>query len=612
MSTRGHPRSPARRGDGGSPGDGARRGAARSAGRCLGGILPRALVSAALLAGLALAANEAGRATAQPRPTEADAAWLLDATNQRINTDTTPLAISREVTNDASLPRGAGSAQDDWRGESPRDPTNFRVAMRAAQPEVRSAGVVVETLDPASGALRGRLEVRLTRASPEVELRSPFLRLVADEVDARAPGVADRVLRAGLGDELRVRSDDRVLLRARVGAAAGLGLRPPARDGVALRGRLRVRVLRLWPGGPPSIGRDEAHALALARAQVAAASEAWAQCGVTFGDGRDADVALADPPPAWIVAIGDGAGLPATGGGTLRVAAEGRIVSISIQPGATPVETALALAEALVRAGFRVTVIENAPTERGAGRSADVLVRTPDGVPVALAAPPGEPLSTDARQPARLGGVDLADGLLEFDNDAAAVGTLEERALVHAVADADPATIDVLVVPRFSRGTRQGEAFVRAEGGALAGVVLLDRNGVRQHRQAYTLAHELGHVLLDQPYHPDNLAGGGPHLLMHSEASGDGVTGPKRLTAEQCAVARERGAVRAVPPLLAPVTGDPLGAAASGVNLAPASTAEPPPPARAGPFNRARRGPARAPRRATRPRARRARRARRP
>src|SRR5690606_18281189 len=126
-----------------------------------------------------------------------------------------------------------------------------------------------------------------------------------------------------------------------------------------------------------------------------------------------------------------------------------------------------------------------------------------DGRPVALAPDGDAPLSSDAQQRVRLGAVDLTDGVREFDNMTALTGTLEERALVRALADADDATIDVLVVSEFTGGTRDGEAFVSAEAagapGSIANVVLLSRAGVARGRVAFTLAHEIGHVLLDLP-----------------------------------------------------------------------------------------------------------------
>ena len=44
--------------------------------------------------------------------------------------------------------------------------------------------------------------------------------------------------------------------------------------------------------------------------------------------------------------------------------------------------------------------------------------------------------------PTQLGRVSLAEGLAEFDNMNSVAGTLEERPLIHSLADEDPATGD--------------------------------------------------------------------------------------------------------------------------------------------------------------------------
>jgi hypothetical protein len=215
------------------------------------------------------------------------------------------------------------------------------------------------------------------------------------------------------------------------------------------------------------------------------------------------------------------------------------------------VDTALAIAEAVTQIGYRARVTENAPTEFGAGRSADVVVRDVAGRLVELAPVDSAPLSTDAQQSVRLGVVDLGDGLREFDNMTAMAGTLEERALVKTLGDEDPATIDLFIVNRFGGGTRQGEAFIEGDGGAITNTLILDRTGIRQEREAWTQAHELGHILLNQPFHPDNVGPDRPWLLMDSDNSAGLVTGPKRLTPEECARARRESGVESLPTLLA-------------------------------------------------------------
>src|SRR5258708_55021 len=139
---------------------------------------------------------------------------------------------------------------------------------------------------------------------------TPPLRLDPDRLDRDYAAVHERSLEAELGGELQVESASRVLARWRVGAP-----RSPVFAGIGrLSLKLRVRVLRLTPGGAPSIGGDSGAALSLARNEVLAASKLWAQCGIDLQGPSALDIQVVDPPPIELVAIGCDAGLPASGG----------------------------------------------------------------------------------------------------------------------------------------------------------------------------------------------------------------------------------------------------------------------------------------------------------
>jgi hypothetical protein len=84
----------------------------------------------------------------------------------------------------------------------------------------------------------------------------------------------------------------------------------------------------------------------------------------------------------------------------------------------------------------------------------------------------------------------------------------------------------------------------------MANALIFDRNAVRYERQAWVQAHELGHVLLDEPLHPDNVGPDRPWLLMDADARQGRVGGPKRLTENECAQARRRSGPGAFPQLL--------------------------------------------------------------
>jgi len=257
------------------------------------------------------------------------------------------------------------------------------------------------------------------------------------------------------------------------------------------------------------------------------------------------------------LSVADEDGLPARGGGELRFRVDDQAIGpVRTQPNARPVETARSIAAALADAGFHANVTENLGARAGAGRSADVLIRTHSGAFVHLEPVPGVALSTDVRQSLRIGSVDLSDGLQEFDNMTAQVGTLEERTLIKALGDEDPRTIDVFVVSHFTGATRQGEAFIAEPAGPITNTVLIDRNGLRHATLAWTLAHELGHVLMNDPLHPDNVGPDRPWLLMDADSGRGTVDGPKRLRAQDCQRVRdtERSARR---PLLTPFDPEP-------------------------------------------------------
>jgi hypothetical protein len=485
---------------------------------------------------------EAGRERIDLPCTVVRLGWL-DGMNRPLEATRHAVGVSREITHWDSLPR-------DFTYDQPSpDVDNLRSEVWDPSIEVDEIEAVLESVDPVTRTLRGSLRLKLHRPDRSSPFRSAYVRLVADRTDLRAPGVRDQVLLVALRDSVRLRY-------ATAGGSAEQQLRvgrPGREDGpqAARRATLRLRVLRTRPDGPPVIGTDEASAVRIGREQVQIANEVWLQCYIDFGRPKDADVAVVAPPPPSLLAVADGDGLPAKGDGHISFRADGYpIQGLPTRRGDRPVQTALRIAEALKRAGFVPQVTENPATEFGAGRSADILVRDNSGHLVHLEPIEDGPVSSDARQKVMIGVVDLSDGLQEFNNMNAAAGSLEERALVKALADDDPTTVDVFVVNRFTQGTRQGEAFIKGSEGAIINTLILDRNGLRQQRTAWTMPHELGHVLLNHPYHPDNFGPDRPWLLMDSDNNRGLVSGPKRLTEEECQRVRAQSDVHTIPPLL--------------------------------------------------------------
>lgn len=383
------------------------------------------------------------------------------------------------------------------------------------------------------------------RVDAELECAtSPPITLWGDVVDRSHPDVRATALVAEVGGKLVVGVDDS-LLALRIGGPRDGALGAVGR----LRGRLRVRILRQGPGGDPAIGENVDAALALARQELGTANALFGQCGIVFGTERELDVKVVDPPPPHLVALGCGEGLPASGGAlSLRVG--GRDVRVVTREGDTPVVVANELARAIGKAGRVAVVSPNALASPGALRSVDVLVRDERGGPVEIV--PGEPFNTDPTLGVCLGEVELADGLSYFSDFDAAAGTLEERTLLKAFDDGDPASIEVLVVPAFARAGRIGESFIYGEGASLRNAVIVDRAAIRAGPRSFALSHELGHILLNLPGHPDDFGVDRPSSLMDADATDPTVFGPRRLSLEECQRALRESGPGAAAPLLEP------------------------------------------------------------
>lgn len=470
--------------------------------------------------------------------------WL-DASNAMIDPANTALGISRRITHDRSLPREIGA---ETRSD---DPENVRIEVEDAssRANVLYASLLAQDSNgKVSDALR---HLPLSRVGRSHRFRSGFVRLVADDTDKSAPDIGAQLLKVRLRDRVGIRMFD---ARSPLTQDAFVG--KPGRAGgehAVLRGKLRVTVLRVAPGGATVLGDDEEQATLLAREQVVIANEIWAQCFIDFGRPEDTEVRIVDPPPAALLSIADVDGLPAAGGGEIRVRVGERVIGpIATVSGHTPEQTARSVARAFKAAGFSAELSLNPRIERGAGQSADLIVRDKRGQPVALSVDSQAPLTTDSRQRVEIGRVDLRDGVQEFDNDVSAAGTLEERTLMKLLTDNDPTTIDVILINQFVSPDRQGEAFIESDVSNLANTLIFDRNAVRFQRQAWVQAHELGHVLMDEPFHPDNLGPDRSYLLMDSDARQGRVTGPKRLSDVECKRARRRSGPGATPVILAP------------------------------------------------------------
>ena len=408
------------------------------------------------------------------------------------------------------------------------DPDALRITLEAP-PRAESVPRIHVVSYGALGQKQDELDVPLERSACErgrSELTcfaSVPVRLVVDDVDRRHALVSGRSIRGEIGGAVELQRDGRKLLRVRVGAPRLLNVAP------AYTAKIRPFVVRFDKGGAPSIGTDDKTAADEMKAELAMAAAIWGQCGVTFTGG--ADVRVVDPPPSHLVAFGDTGGVGASGG-SAALTVDKKLVRVAFTPGMGPVLAAQAFVRAVEKEGFVGVLSTNARTMPGARPGADVSVRRASGelAKVALAGAP-----EDATMTVRVGHIDFADGLDHFTDSDSVAGTLEERTLVKALDDGDPTTIEVIIIPRFSGSGRIGESFISSDFSSLRNVVLIDRAGIRARSTSLTLAHEIGHVVLDMPGHPDDYGTDTPTLLMDSDAADASPFGPRRLTRDECA-----------------------------------------------------------------------------
>src|SRR5262249_22690470 len=102
------------------------------------------------------------------------------------------------------------------------------------------------------------------------------IRAVADDIDRSHPMVADRSIKVELGGALVVaQTGGEKLQMIRVGGPRHSDVGPIVR----YRARMRVRLVRARPHGPPPMGGDVAGAIRVAQDEVRRANALWAACG---------------------------------------------------------------------------------------------------------------------------------------------------------------------------------------------------------------------------------------------------------------------------------------------------------------------------------------------
>ncbi|HUT79248.1 MAG TPA: hypothetical protein VM285_16230 [Polyangia bacterium] len=474
---------------------------------------------AALLLVTAIAAPAAGAGSGTSVEPEIGVVWL-DADGGEISEDHGAIGVFGV----AGVATGAAGS-----------PARFRLVMPdpSQPPSVR---LTIASVPAAGGRDRDALRGVPLEPIGDGRLATPWLVAVASLEDLRDPGLAGRAL--------RVRVDDRVEARVRRGggrahrSSRAVTLSAADSGSLALRRvELEVVVLRRGPGGPPVAGGDEAGAVSMMRFQAEVLNEVLAPCAVWVGAPAELPVRVVEPSPTALIAIGDPLGLP-SGGGEVRLEIDGRrLPSLKVGSGYEPAETARILAAHVRQAGLRALVSQNALNPFAVYATVDVVVRRADGAPATVRPWEGSPVTTDRRQPIRVGGMELGVGIDARGPNDFASGTIQERALVKVLGSDRPGPIRIFVVDGLGAGRKQGEAFPRSAGPALGDTVIMDWRAFRNTRQAFALPHEVVHLLLGDLGHPDAAGDRRPELLMHSRAS-SAVDGPRRLTGDQCGVIR--------------------------------------------------------------------------
>lgn len=488
------------------------------------------------------------------------AVWARGATAAELFTVDGGGQVVKAANSRASLQRTPPTVEPEDPTAPHRDPDALRYLL--VDSEGRLPALVDITSVDTTGRVLDRLDdvplVAVPCPAPIAADRSCAvtapIRAVIDDIDRQHPLIARRSLRARLGGAIVLGAGPATLGRVRIAGPRQTEVGAIDR----YRARLRFVFVRLAPGGGLPVGGDEDGAREIAARLVDRTSALWSACGVDFGPPTQTAVELVDPPPPALLAIGCGHGLRASGG-TIRFLAGRQRFEVPTVAGQTPAETARRVAAALRAAGLAPELFDNPRMAAAAGASTDLFVRDAAGQPVALA-PLDGPVSDDATQVACIGNVHLEDGLQHFSDVDAAVGTLEERTLLRAIDDGDPTTIDVVLIPAFARGGRIGESFIAADGGTLPNLVVIDRAGIHGGGASFTLAHELGHVLLDEPGHPDDYGVDLPTRLMDADASDGTAFGPRRLSLDECARAVRQSGPDAPVTMLTPWPLEPLGA----------------------------------------------------
>ena len=90
------------------------------------------------------------------------------------------------------------------------------------------------------------------------------------------------------------------------------------------------------------------------------------------------------------------------------------------------------------------------------------------------------------------------------------------------------------MVPELGGGGRIGESFIVSPGSSLPNSVIIDRSAISAGARSFALAHELGHLFLSMPGHPDDFGVDKSWSLMDADVADGSLFGPRRLSIADC------------------------------------------------------------------------------
>jgi hypothetical protein len=406
-------------------------------------------------------------------------------------------------------------------------PCRFRVV--ATPPQSRPfVYATILTSKPGSGKIRDRLTIAAAETADNTKVATPWVSLCESFwKDAGVPSV-----RGVLGDDLFIfvgfGAQKPTVLRARVG--------PPKEFSPTLRAPLSLRVV-----SKTSIASSQRRAYnQILERHLDWTNEVLGQCGISVDTEEPGSMAYVEAPKQTFVSLGSELGILPT---ELEVSIEdeGRLFSrFGLAGMRIPLLAAQNLAAFLETQGLSCRVIENSPRPSRAHSGADLSCIRADGTPARLrieAQPPFADIMTAE--------VVLGDGLTCYTQDLGSSGSPEQRALILGLWPSPPGISRLIIVDKLLCLQQLAQSFSDDPKSPLFGAMIIDRRGLARGREVFALAHELGHVLLSTPGHPEDDEPFDPELLMNSQSSSI-YAGPRRIPAPLCELMRRSPLLRAV------------------------------------------------------------------